>query len=94
MTLFRQSRLAETAPTNCRREIETVNEVIHQRLRELTVARFGNDTTRHLTLVKVAAIDSPYGMLRTYVWAEIPEWPPKVIEAASAAILALGDDTS
>ena len=91
MTLFRQSRLVKTAPVSCRAEVRAVNEGTHQRLQELARARYTHPTARHQALVRVAAIDNPYGLVRTYVWTHVPDWLPEVIEASSAAVLALGD---
>jgi hypothetical protein len=91
MTLFRQSRLAQTAPASCRVEVEQVNAGIHRRLAELTALRYPQPTDRHRALVRVAAINGPYGLVRPYVWDTVPEWLPEVIEASSGAVLALGD---
>lgn len=91
MTLFRQSRLAQTAPASCRVEVEQVNVGIHRRLAALTASRYPHPTDRHRALVRVAAIDGPYGLVRPYVWDTVPDWLPEVIEASTSAVLALGD---
>jgi len=64
MTLFRQSRLVDTAPEPCQDEVRTVNDTLHARLAELAQARYARVTPRHLTLVRVAAIECPYGLIR------------------------------
>ncbi|GAA3692222.1 TetR/AcrR family transcriptional regulator [Zhihengliuella alba] len=91
MTLFRQSRLAETAPVSCRAEVEQVNVDVHRRLAELAEARYPRRTQRHETLVRMAAIEGPYGLVRPYVRGSVPEWLDEVVEASSRGILALGD---
>ncbi len=91
MTLFQQSRLVETAPEPCQDEVRTVNDALHARLAELAHARYARVTPRHLTLVRVAAIECPYGLIRPYVWTAIPDWMADAIEASSRAILGLGD---
>lgn len=91
MTLFRQSRLVDTAPEPCQGEVRKVNDSLHARLAELAQARYPRVTSRHLTLVRVAAIECPYGLIRPYVWTAIPDWMTGAIEASSRAILGLGD---
>ncbi|CAI9410196.1 TetR/AcrR family transcriptional regulator [Nocardioides sp. T2.26MG-1] len=91
MTLFRQSRLVETAPEACQEEVRTVNDGVRSRHRRLAFARYGSRAQRYLTLVRVAAIESPYGLVRPYVWERVPSWMDPVIESSSRAILALGD---
>lgn len=91
MTLFRQSRLVDTAPAPCQDEVRMVNDTLHARLAELAQARYARVTPRHLTLVRVAAIECPYGLIRPYVWTAIPDWMTGAIEASSRAILGLGD---
>lgn len=91
MTLFRQSRLVETAPEPCQDEVRTVNDALHARLAELAQARYPRVAPRHLTLVRVAAIECPYGLIRPYVFTAIPDWMADAIEASSRAILGLGD---
>ncbi len=93
MTLFRQSRLVDTAPEHCRGEVHTVNDALHARLAELAQARYTRVTPRHLTLVRVAAIECPYGLIRPYLWTAIPDWMADAIETSSRAILGLGDPT-
>jgi len=91
MTLFRQSRLVDTAPAPCQEEVRTVNDTLHVRLAELAQSRYDRVTPRHLTLVRVAAIECPYGLVRPYLWTGIPDWMADAIEASSRAILGLGD---
>ena len=91
MTLFRQSRLVDTAPQPCQDEVRTVNDTLHARLAELAQARYARVTPRRLTLVRVAAIQCPYGLIRPYVWTAIPDWMTGAIEASSRAVLGLGD---
>ena len=90
MTLYRQSRLVQTAPESCREEVEKVNEGIHRRLAELTEMRYPQPTDRHRSLVRVAAAEGPYGLVRPYLRNSVPDWMPEVIVASSRAILALG----
>ncbi len=91
MTLFRQSRLVDTAPAPCQDEVRTVNDTVHARLAELGQARYARVTPRHLTLVHVAAIECPYGLVRPYLWTAIPDWMAETIAVSSRAILGLGD---
>jgi AcrR family transcriptional regulator len=91
MTLFRQSRLVRSAPKSCRAEVKNVNVDIHRRLAELAELRYGDPTPRQLAYVRVATSDGPYGLVRPYIWAELPDWLPEVIVASSRAVLALGD---
>jgi AcrR family transcriptional regulator len=91
MTLYRQSRLALTAPESCREDVEHVNDRIHRRLAELTELRFPQPTERHKSLVRIAAAENPYGLVRPYLWTAVPGWMPAVAVASSRAILALGD---
>ncbi|WP_327149889.1 hypothetical protein [Nocardia sp. NBC_01329] len=91
MTLYRQSRLVQTAPESCREEVEQVNEGIHRRLAELTDLRYPLPTDRHRSLVRVAAAEGPYGLVRPYLRNAVPDWMPEVVVASSRAILELGD---
>lgn len=91
MTLFRQSRLVETAPESCRAEVEHINDEIHRRLGELTASRYPRPTDRHRALVRAAAADGPYGLVRPHLWSAVPDWLPEAVVASSRAILALGD---
>ncbi|MEU4509020.1 TetR/AcrR family transcriptional regulator [Nonomuraea wenchangensis] len=92
MTLYRQHRLVRTAPPSCRAAVAEINTGVEKRLAELAAQRYPNPTKRHKILVRVAAIDSPYGLVRPYVRDVVPEWLPSIIEASSRAVLALGDD--
>lgn len=91
MTMFRHSRLIDTAPESCQGEVRTINDTLHVRLAKLAEARYTRVTPRHLTLVRVAAIDCPYGLVQPYVWTTIPDWMTSVIEASSRAVLGLAD---
>ncbi|HEY0949002.1 helix-turn-helix domain-containing protein [Nocardioides sp.] len=91
MTLFRQSRLMASAPESCRAEVVEINAGVNERLAELTVARYSRPSPRHRVLVRVAAIDSPYGLVRPYVGDAVPSWLAEVIRASSGAVLELGD---
>ncbi|MGH3437410.1 MAG: hypothetical protein ACRDRN_13195, partial [Sciscionella sp.] len=75
----------------CLEEVRTVNDALHARLAELARARYARMTPRHLTLVRVAAIECPYGLIRPYVRTAVPDWAADAIEASSRAILGLGD---
>lgn len=92
MTLFRQSRLVDSAPESCRREVAQVNNEIHTRLASLAALRYGGDPTpRQLAYVRVASSEGPYGLVRPYIWDGVPDWLPEVIVVSSRAVLALGD---
>lgn len=91
MTLYRQTRLVDSAPDSCRDEVRDINADVQRRLAELTAARYPDASDRHRTLVRVAAIDSPYGLVRPYIETGVPGWLPEIVRASSAAILALGD---
>lgn len=91
MTLFRQSRLVETAPESCRGEVEQVNVEIHRRLANLAELRYGAPTPRQLAYVRIASSEGPYGLVRPYIWDGVPDWLPDVVVASSRAVLALGD---
>lgn len=91
MTMFRQSRLSATAPEACRAEVAAINADVEVRLAELTAARYPRRSSRHRTLVRVAAIENPYGLVRPYVGGSVPSWLPEVIRASSGAVLELGD---
>lgn len=91
MTLYRQSRLVQSAPKSCRTEVKNVNVEIHRRLAELAELRYGKPTPRQLAYVRVASSEGPYGLVRPYIWDEVPDWLPEVIVASSRAVLELGD---
>lgn len=91
MTLYRQTRLVESAPESCREEVRQINDGIHHRLGELTSLRYRRPGERHRALVRVAAAEGPYGLVRPYLWDSVPDWMPEVVVASSRAVLALGD---
>ncbi|MGJ3509179.1 TetR/AcrR family transcriptional regulator [Enemella sp. A6] len=91
MTLYRQSRLLETAPEALRDEVAKVNDAIHARMAELAVMRYPQPEARHHSLIRIAAAECPYGLVRPYLWGTLPPWLPEVATASATAILALGD---
>ena len=91
MTLYKQSRLVEIAPEARRGQVRTINDAVQRRLVELTRRRYPRATQRRLALVRVAAVESPYGLVRPYVWTTVPNWMAGAIEASTRAILRLGD---
>lgn len=91
MTLYRQSRLLESAPQSLRSEVAAVNTEIHARMTELAELRFPDPGPRHYSLVRIAAAECPYGLVRPYLWDTIPQWLPEVAVASAEAILATGD---
>ena len=91
MTLYRQSRLLQTAPESLRREVAEVNVELHARMAELTTLRYPAPEPRHHSLVRIAAAEGPYGLVRPYLWDTLPPWLPQVSIASARAILALGD---
>lgn len=91
MTLYRQSRLAQTAPASCREDVEHINDRIHHRMAELTELRYAQPDARHLSLVRIATAEGPYGLVRPYLWSTLPDWMPDVAVSSARAILALGD---
>jgi AcrR family transcriptional regulator len=93
MTLFRQSRLVESAPASCRGEVEQVNAEIHARLAVLAALRYGDPTPRQLAYVRIASSEGPYGLVRPYIWDGVPDWLTDVVVASSRAVLALGDES-
>ncbi|WGX94548.1 TetR/AcrR family transcriptional regulator [Nocardioides sp. L-11A] len=91
MTLYRHSRLVLTAPESCREDVENINVGIHDRLAVLAERRYEHTTERHRFLVRLAAAESPYGLVRPYLWNSVPASLPEAVVASSRAILALGD---
>lgn len=91
MTLFRQRILEEWLQGALRQEVASINDEVQAVLQLLSGIRFGRPDERTGYLVRVAAIDLPYGLVRPYVRSSGP--PPEledVARAAAHATLALG----
>lgn len=93
MTLFRQPRLVDNSPEKYREEVRHINDQINARLAELAARRYApaSATSRHQFLVRTAAIDIPYGLVRRHMWHAQPPDLPQVAVASAHATLALGD---
>lgn len=91
MTLHRQARLVAQAPEALRRDVAEVNSAVDAGLRALVPARYGHDSEDGFQLLRVATRLSPYGLVRSFVGGDVPNWLDDVCVASAAGILALGD---
>jgi AcrR family transcriptional regulator len=92
MMLFRHSTLAETAPESLRAEVRTVNDPVWAALASLAGRRYpGRADAEHVTLVRTAVVQAPYGLVRPYVGGPVPERLDALTRAAVEGMLALGD---
>ena len=91
MTLYRQTRLVTHAPEALRPQVAEVNVAVDAGLRALVPARYGHESEDGYRLLMVATRLSPYGLVRSFVGGDVPDWLDEVCVAAAEGILALGD---
>lgn len=91
LSLYRWEALIADGPADLIDEIRTVNDDVEAALRRLCADRFGSTDAKRLELVSVAVQACPYGLVRPYLGAEVPQDLDDIVAAASGAILALGD---
>lgn len=91
LTLYRWESLIEEGPAELLDEIRTINDDVGAAMTRLCAARFGATDRRHLELLSIATQVSPYGLVRPYLGAEVPEEMDSIVAAAADAILRLGD---
>ena len=92
MTLYRQDRLALTAPDALREAVVHVNDEVAGALGVLTERLYGEASGRGANLVAIACQESPYGLVRRYLGGAdpVPAWIDDVVAAGSEAVLRLG----
>ncbi len=91
LTLYRQTRLVQSAPAELVEEVRTINEPVLEAMARACTRRFGRATPKRLDLVRTACQASPYGLVRPYVGGPVPLWLDAVVTVSTEAILALGD---
>lgn len=89
MTLFRQQRLATSAPQGLREQVVTVNDEIASAIADVARAEWGRLSERRVELLTIAVQAGPYGLVRPYVGGPVPPWLDDVVRASSTAVLAL-----
>ncbi|MGA4508147.1 TetR/AcrR family transcriptional regulator [Propionibacteriaceae bacterium G1746] len=91
MTLHRQPVLASSGPVSLRDEARMINDEVDAAMRDLVVARYGEDSDDGFRLVMLATRMCPFGMVRPFVGGEVPQWLDETCVAAAEGILGLGD---
>jgi AcrR family transcriptional regulator len=89
LTLYRHANLMAAPPPGLEAELAVLNDPVRTHLMELARRRYGQVGAREVSLVALAARDTPYGMVRGLIGGEIPDWMDEPIAAAIRAIALL-----
>jgi AcrR family transcriptional regulator len=89
LTLYRHANLMVDPPPGLEAELAVLNDPVRARLMELASRRYGQVGAREVSLVALAARDTPYGMVRGLIGGEVPHWMDEPIAAAIRAIALL-----
>jgi len=91
LTLYRHRALVRSGPPALADQVRPLNDDVLALMADLTRRRYGRVGPHLLDLVRTAAQQCPYGLVRPYVGGEVPAWLDGAVRAAAVAILALGD---
>lgn len=91
MTLYRRKALLDDPPPSLADAVRTLNDAPDAAMDALCGRRYGRATPRRREIVVTAVRQCPYGLVRPYVGGTVPGWIDAAVDAAAAAILALGD---